>query len=83
MSQFAGPVRRRGGDLNVYTGLLCVAAVVLLAGVILLATRNAEHSSEGTEQAAGEGGDEEAYGYGPGGTVESAEFFHGVGADDC
>ncbi len=48
MSQFDGQVRRKGGDLNVYTGLLCVATVVLLAGVILLATRNAEHSSEGT-----------------------------------
>ena len=45
MSQFDGQVRRRGGDLNVYTGLLCVAAVVLLAAVILLATRHAEHSS--------------------------------------
>ncbi len=46
MSQFDGPVRRKGGDLNVYTGLLCVAAVVLLAGVILLATRNVEHSGD-------------------------------------
>ncbi len=48
MSQFDGQVRRRGGDLNVYTGLLCVATIVLLAGVILLATRNLEHSGEGT-----------------------------------
>ena len=45
MSQFDGQVRRKGGDLNVYTGLLCVATIVLLAGVILLAIRNIEHSS--------------------------------------
>ena len=37
MSQFDASVRRKGGDLNVYTGLLSVA-------VILLASRNAEHS---------------------------------------
>ena len=53
MSQFDGPVRRRGGDLNVYTGLLCVATVVLLAGVILLATRNAEHSGDGNSPGSG------------------------------
>ncbi len=45
MSQFDASVRRRGGDLNVYTGLLSVAVIVLVAGVILLASRNAEHSS--------------------------------------
>jgi hypothetical protein len=44
MSQFNAPVRRSGGDLDVYTGLLCAAFLVLLAGVILLATRNMEHS---------------------------------------
>ena len=47
MSQFDASIRRKGGDLNVYTGLLCVATVVLLAAVILLATRNIEHSSSG------------------------------------
>ena len=54
MSQFDGQIRRRGGDLNVYTGLLCVAAVVLLAGVILLAARNAKHS--GDKNSPGSGG---------------------------
>ncbi len=45
MSQFNAPVRRTGGDLDVYAGLLCVAFLVLLAGVFLLATRNLDHSS--------------------------------------
>ena len=45
MSQFDASIRRKGGDLNVYTGLLAVAVIVLLAGVILLASRNAEHSA--------------------------------------
>ncbi len=45
MSQFDASIRRKGGDLNVYTGLLSVAVIVLVAGVILLASRNAEHSS--------------------------------------
>ncbi len=48
MSQFStsGPLRRTGGDLNVYTGLLCVAFLVLAAGVILLIKRNADHSDQ-------------------------------------
>ncbi len=45
MSQFDASVRRKGGDLNVYTGLLAIAVIVLVAGVILLASQNAEHSS--------------------------------------
>lgn len=45
MSQFDASIRRKGGDLNVYTALLCVAVIVLVAGVILMASRNAEHSS--------------------------------------
>ncbi len=45
MSQFDASIRRKGGDLNVYTGLLSVAVIVLVAGVILMASRNAEHSS--------------------------------------
>ena len=48
MSQFNAPVRRTGGDLDVYTGLLCVAFLVLLTGVILLATGNIEHSGSAT-----------------------------------
>ena len=43
MSQFSLPVRR-GGGLDVYTGILCAAFLVLLTGVILLATANTEHS---------------------------------------
>lgn len=49
MSQFSGPVRRTGGELDVYTGLLCAAFLVLLAGVILLAARNVDHSRVGNE----------------------------------
>lgn len=45
MSQFNTPVRRRGGDLDVYTGILCAAFLVLLTGVILLATANTRHST--------------------------------------
>jgi len=48
MSQFNAPVRRTGGGLNVYTGLLFVALVVLAAGVALLAVRNLEHSDDGS-----------------------------------
>ena len=44
MSQFDAPIRRSGGDLNVYTGILCAAFIVLLVGVILLAARNLNHS---------------------------------------
>lgn len=44
MSQFNAPVRRSGGSVDVYTGLLFSAFVVLLAGTVLLAMRNMEHS---------------------------------------
>lgn len=44
MTQFDAPIRRRGGELDVYTGLLCVAFLILLAGDILLAVRNLDHS---------------------------------------
>ncbi len=47
MSQFDAAVRRKGGELNVYTGLLSVAVIVLVAGVILMASQNIEHSIEG------------------------------------
>ncbi len=43
MSQFSVP-GRRGGGLDVYTGILCAAFLVLLTGVILLATANMKHS---------------------------------------
>ena len=50
MSQFNAPVRRTGGGVDVYTGLLFVAFVVLAAGVALIAMRNMEHSAVGNEQ---------------------------------
>jgi hypothetical protein len=51
MTQFQTPaVRRRGGDLDVYTGLLLVATIVLAVGVTLLAMTNIEHSKDGTTQ---------------------------------
>ncbi len=49
MSQFQAPVRRAGGDLDVYTGLLCVAFLVLLAGAIVLAMNNMDHSRVGND----------------------------------
>jgi hypothetical protein len=52
MNQFAQTVRR-GGGLDVYTSLLFVATVVLLAGIALLAVRNMAHSDR---SGAGNGG---------------------------
>lgn len=49
MSQFNAPVRRTGGELDVYTGILCAAFLALLAGVVLLAARNIDHSRLGNE----------------------------------
>jgi hypothetical protein len=46
MTQFITPTpRRASGDLDVYTGLLCVAFLVLVAGVFLMASANSSHSS--------------------------------------
>jgi hypothetical protein len=47
MSQFNSMqrARRSGGDLDVYTGLLAAAALVLLLGVVALAVGNSSHSS--------------------------------------
>lgn len=45
MSQINAPVRRRSGDLDVYTGLLFAALLVLAAGVSLVAMKNMDHSA--------------------------------------
>jgi len=51
MSQFnAPPPRRTGGELDVYTGLLCAAFLVLAAGAFLMATKNMEHSKAGNTE---------------------------------
>jgi hypothetical protein len=47
MTQFNAPMRRTGGDLDVYAGLLAAACLALLVGVIILAMRNTEHSKLG------------------------------------
>lgn len=52
MSQFNAPTRRSGGGIDVYTGLLFVAFLILAAGVGLMAMRNLEH----TKAAGGAGG---------------------------
>ena len=49
MSQFNAPVRRSGGGLDVYTGLLFVALLVIVAGLALMAKRNLDHSSAGNQ----------------------------------
>ena len=53
MSQFNVPVRRSGGELNVFTGILCAAFLVLLMGVILMALTNLSHSRTGTAEPGG------------------------------
>ncbi|MBC03247.1 MAG: hypothetical protein CMJ34_08070 [Phycisphaerae bacterium] len=40
MSIMNAPVRKSGGDLDVYTGLLFAAFVVLVAGVVTVAMAN-------------------------------------------
>jgi hypothetical protein len=46
----AGQIRRRGGDINVYTGLLFVATAVLAVGVAILFMNNSTHSeSDGAQ----------------------------------
>ena len=44
MSQFNAPVRRAGGGLDVYTGLMLVSFLVLAGGIALLVKKNIEHS---------------------------------------
>jgi len=44
MTQFGTPARRMSGEIDVYTGLLAVAALVLMAGIAIVAMENVEHS---------------------------------------
>lgn len=55
MTQFTAPTpRRASGDLDVYTGLLSVAFLVLAVGVVVLAMANIKHSE--SRDGAGDGG---------------------------
>ncbi|MDZ4830793.1 MAG: hypothetical protein SGJ09_11430 [Phycisphaerae bacterium] len=53
MSQLNTPMRRASGELDVYSGLLFAAAVVLLGGIIWLALANIEHSKSTTNDDGG------------------------------
>lgn len=53
MSQMNSSIRRSGGDLDVYTGLLAAAAVVLALGVIALVLSNADHAKNARNNDAG------------------------------
>lgn len=47
MSQYQTTApRRAGGDINVYTGLLFVATIVLAVGVFILIQSNLTHSGD-------------------------------------
>ena len=51
MSSMTAPIRRSGGDLDVYTGLLFAAFLVLTAGLVSVAMANStqvEASSDRT-----------------------------------
>jgi len=46
MTQFNTPIARRSdGDLDVFSGLLAVAFLVLAAGVVYMAMNNIKHSA--------------------------------------
>ncbi len=46
MTTFNAPVRRAGGEINVYTALLCAAFLILLFGVLVVTFDNIEHSKQ-------------------------------------
>jgi hypothetical protein len=48
------PIARSAGGLDVYTGLLAVACLMLAAGIVLLAAANMSHSE--TREGANDGG---------------------------
>lgn len=45
MSMMNAPIRRTGGDIDVYTGLLFAAFVVLLTGTIAVAMANMDQTT--------------------------------------
>ncbi|MEM7229421.1 MAG: hypothetical protein AAF432_11470 [Planctomycetota bacterium] len=50
MSQFNAPApRRASGQIDVYTALLGIAALVLAVGCYLMASKNMTHSGEGSQ----------------------------------
>ncbi|UCD76741.1 MAG: hypothetical protein JSV91_07395 [Phycisphaerales bacterium] len=53
MTQFNAPVRRAGGSLDVYAGLLFAALLALAVGVFVMVTTNIEHSAEGPNNPGG------------------------------
>lgn len=53
MSQLNTPIRRAGGELDVYTALLSAAVLVLLGGVIWIALANSEHSKADANDSGG------------------------------
>lgn len=53
MSRFNAPVVQSGGGLDVYTALSGLAALVLLAGCLLMAFHNIDYSSTGTSDDGG------------------------------
>jgi hypothetical protein len=53
MSQFNAPIARRSGDIDVFTGLLAVAFLVLAAGVAYMALANIKHSADAGQENGG------------------------------
>ncbi|MBL9149152.1 MAG: hypothetical protein JNM94_10715 [Phycisphaerae bacterium] len=53
MSQLNTPIRRAGGEIDVYTALLFAATIVLLGGVVWIALANMQHSKSSENDAGG------------------------------
>ena len=52
MSSMTAPIRRSGGDLDVYTGLLFAAFLVLTAGLVSVAMANMSQVEASTDRTA-------------------------------
>ena len=52
MSSMTAPIRRSGGDLDVYTGLLFAACIVLTAGLVSVAMANLNQVEASTDPTA-------------------------------